>query len=358
MLFPDTPSLMNILDSISSPKIWKDLVSKYQKSHARKSIWQLCNSFIPFVLIWLLMLFALDYSYWITLLLSFPAAGFTVRLFIIQHDCGHGSFFSSMRTNDLCGLFCSIFTLTPYYYWRKKHAIHHASAGNLEQRGIGDIYTMTVNEYMQLSRWGKLKYRLYRNPLILFIFSPAILFLIVYRFPSPRLKTLRNYRSSVYITDIAIALLTGVLIWLVGLKAFLLIQLPITIVTSSTGAWLFFVQHQFEDTYWADKEDWNYAYAALAGSSYYKLPGILQWFTGNIGFHHIHHLSPRIPNYMLEKCHKENPDFQKAAKVLTFRTSFKSILLSLWDEKQKKLVSFRQMKQLYSKMDKVLDTSL
>ena len=347
---------MNIPDSISSPQVWKNLVSKYQESKKWKSIWQLANSFIPFVLVWILMLFFINYSYWITLLLAFPAAGFTIRIFIIQHDCGHGSFFSSRRANDLTGLFCSIFTLTPYYYWRKSHAIHHASAGNLEQRGIGDIYTMTVSEYRKQSRWGKFKYRLYRNPLILFIFSPLILFVIIYRFPSPRMKALKNYRSNVYWTDLAIAVLIGVLIWLVGLKTFLLIQFPITIITSSTGAWLFFVQHQFEDTYWADGENWNYAYAALAGSSYYKLPKVLQWFTGNIGFHHIHHLSPRIPNYMLEKCHKENPDFREAAKVLTFSSGFKSVLLSLWDEKQKKLVSFRQMKRLYPKMGKVLDT--
>ena len=343
---------MSVLNSIVKPQVWKNLVEEYQKSHAGKSIWQLCNSFIPFVLIWLLMLYALNYSYWITLLLAFPAAGFTVRIFIIQHDCGHGSFFKSRRANDFCGLFCSIFTLTPYHYWRKRHAIHHASAGNLEHRGIGDIYTMTVNEYMQQTRWGKFKYRLYRNPLLLFLVIPTILFLFIYRFPTSRSKELRSYQFSVYITSLVIAVLVGTLIWLVGLKTFLIVQLPITFITSSTGAWLFFIQHQFENTYWADEEDWDYAYAALRGSSYYKLPKVLQWFTGNIGFHHIHHLSPRIPNYMLEKCHRENPEFQKAANILTVRSSLKSILLSLWDENQKKLVSFRQFKRIYIKMQK------
>jgi acyl-lipid omega-6 desaturase (Delta-12 desaturase) len=343
---------MSVLNSIVKPQVWKTLVAEYQQSQARKSIWQLCNSFIPFVLIWLLMLYALNYSYWITLLLAFPASGFIVRLFIIQHDCGHGSFFKSRRANDLCGLFCSIFTLTPYHYWRKSHAIHHANAGNLEHRGIGDIYTMTVNEYMQQTRWGKFKYRLYRNPLLLFLVIPTILFLFIYRFPSSRSKELRNYQFSVYITSLVIAGLIGTLIWLVGLKTFLIIQLPITFITSSTGAWLFFIQHQFENTYWADEEEWDYAYAALRGSSYYKLPKVLQWFTGNIGFHHIHHLSPRIPNYMLEKCHKEIPEFQKTATVLTIRTSLKSILLSLWDENQKKLVSFHQLKRIYPKMRK------
>ncbi|MGE5796626.1 MAG: fatty acid desaturase [Ignavibacteria bacterium] len=341
---------MSIINSISAPQVWKNLVSKYQKSYTGKSIWQLCNSFIPFVMIWILMLFALDYSILLTLLLAFPAAGFTIRLFIIQHDCGHGSFFNSKRANDLCGLFCSIFTLTPYYYWRKKHAIHHASAGNLEERGTGDIYTMTVNEYMRQSRWGKIKYRLYRNPIILFVIFPSILFLIVHRFPSPREKKLKMYSLSVYMTSLVIAGLSGLLIWLAGLEAFLLIQLPITIISSSAGIWLFFVQHQFEDTYWTDNKNWDYTYAALSGSSFYKLPKVLQWFTGNIGFHHIHHLSPRIPNYMLEKCHKENPELQNTAVELTLRKSLKSLLLGLWDENQKKLVSFRQYKRVYLKM--------
>lgn len=343
---------MNASDLLTNPVVWKDLVSGYQKSQTGKSLWQLFNSFIPFIIIWLLMLYSVGFGYWLTLLLAFPAAGFSIRLFIIQHDCGHGSFLKSKRANDLCGLFCSIFTFTPYHYWRKKHAIHHKSAGNLQHRGIGDIYTMTVTEYFRLSRWRKLKYRLYRNPLILFIVFPTILFLIVYRFPSTRDRNLRNYRFSVYMTSLVIGLLIGGLIWLVGLKMFLLVQLPISIITSSTGAWLFFVQHQFEDTYWADDENWDFSQAALHGSSYYKLPKILQWFTGNIGFHHIHHLSPRIPNYLLEKCQKDNPELQQTAKVLTLRTSLKSMLLSLWDENQKKLVSFRESERLY-KMKKV-----
>jgi acyl-lipid omega-6 desaturase (Delta-12 desaturase) len=338
---------VNASDSLTNPAVWKNLVAGYQKSQTRKSIWQLSNSFIPFVLIWLFMLYALEYSYWVTLLMAFPASGFSIRLFIIQHDCGHGSFFKSNRANDMCGLFCSIFTFTPYHYWRKKHAIHHKYTGNLKQRGIGDIYTMTVTEYFSLSRWGKLKYRLYRNPLILFIVFPTVLFLIVYRFPSTRDRNLRNYRFGVYMTSLVIGLLIAGLIWLVGLKMFLLVQLPISIITSSTGAWLFFVQHQFEDTYWADDENWDFSKAALHGSSYYRLPKVLQWFTGNIGFHHIHHLSPRIPNYLLEKCQKENPELQDTATVLTLRSSLKSILLSLWDEKQKKLVSFRQSRRLY-----------
>ncbi|HEY6906255.1 MAG TPA: fatty acid desaturase [Ignavibacteriaceae bacterium] len=337
---------MNTPDTVSNPLNWKNLVSRYQKSNTLKSIWQLSNSFIPFVLIWILMLYSLDYGWWITFLLAFPAAGFSIRLFIIQHDCGHGSFFKSQRANDLCGLFCSIFTFTPYHYWRKKHAIHHKNAGNLHHRGVGDIYTMTVSEYYRQSRWGKLKYRLYRNPLILFIVFPTVLFIILYRFPSPRDRNLKSYAFSVYTTSLVIGLLIGTLIWLTGVESFLLVQLPISVITSSTGAWLFFVQHQFEDTYWAEEDNWDFTKAALHGSSYYKLPKVLQWFTGNIGFHHIHHLSPRIPNYLLERCQKENPELQNTASVLTIRKSFKSMLLSLWDENQKKLVSFRQSKKL------------
>lgn len=292
------------------------------------------------------MFYTLNISFWLVLLLAFPAAGFVIRLFIIQHDCGHGSFFKSTRANDLCGLFCSIFTFTPYHFWRKKHSIHHKRAGNLKHRGIGDIYTMTVKEYFRKSGWEKFKYRLYRNPLILFVVFPVILFLIVYRFPSLKKDNLKNYRFSVYMTSLVIGFLIGVIIWLVGLKSFLLIQLPITAITSSAGSWLFFIQHQFEDTYWAEDKDWEFSEEAMHGSSYYKLPGILQWFTGNIGFHHIHHLSPRIPNYLLDKCQKENPELQESAKILTLRKSLKSMFLSLWDEKQKKLVSYRQSKRL------------
>ncbi|MBI4640761.1 MAG: fatty acid desaturase [Candidatus Tectomicrobia bacterium] len=328
----------------SKPSVWKSLVAKYQTAHTWKSIWQLCNTFIPFLMLWYLMYLTFEISYWLTLPLAFPTAGFLVRLFIIQHDCGHGSFFKSRKVNDRMGMFCSLFTWTPYYYWQKSHAIHHAHAGDLEHRGIGDVYTMTVNEYLQQGRWRKLKYRLYRNSLILFVFVPILLFIVLYRFPTSRAKAMKKVQSSVYWTNLALGLVVGGMIWLVGLKAFLLVHAPILVIASSAGAWLFFIQHQFEGTYWANNETWDYTLAALQGSSYYKLPKILQWFTGNIGFHHIHHLSPRIPNYLLEKCHDENPMFQETV-VLTLRTSLKSIFLSLWDEEQKRLISFHDLKQ-------------
>lgn len=333
----------------SSHASWKHLVAQYQTSHTWKSIWQLCNSLIPFIVLWYVMYRSLEVGYWLTLLLAIPTAGFVVRLFIIQHDCGHGSFFRSRKYNDTVGMVCSLFTWTPYYYWQKSHAIHHANAGNLENRGIGDIYTMTVSEYLEESAWGKFKYRLYRNPIVLFFVLPTLLFVVAYRFPTSTAAALKRVNSSIYWTNIGLALLIGSLIWLVGWQEFLLIQAPITIIASSAGAWLFFVQHQFEDTYWASDGSWDFTAAALQGSSYYKLPKVLQWFTGNIGFHHIHHLSPKIPNYLLEKCHEENPLFREAV-VLTLRTSLKSIYLNLWDEEQNKLIGIHQLKQRQPEM--------
>jgi len=336
--------MMSISNSMARHPDWKSLIAQYQMSHAWKSIWQLCNSFIPFFLLWYVMYLSLEVSYWLTALLSFPTAGFLMRFFIIQHDCGHGSFFKSRRANDRVGICCSIFTWTPYHSWQRSHAIHHAHAGNLEHRGIGDIHTMTVNEYLQQSSWGKFKYRLYRNPLVLFVLAPIFLFVVLYRFPTSHPTPIRRVQSSVYWTDLALLMVVGGMIWLVGLKAVLLVQGPIIVIASSTGTWLFFIQHQFEDTYWTRDDSWDYTLAALRGSSYYRLPNILRWFTGNIGFHHIHHLSPRIPNYLLKKCHDENPIFREAV-VLTFRSSLNSICLSLWDEEQKKLIGFHHLKQ-------------
>ncbi len=334
-------------DSSTKPDktAWTALVAKYQTPSAWKSIGQAGNTFIPFFLLWYLMYHSLDYSYWLTLGLALPTAGLVVRIFIIQHDCGHGSFFKSRKVNDYLGSVCGLLTLTPYYYWRKSHAIHHATASNLEHRGIGDIYTMTIKEYLQQSKWGRLKYRLYRNPLILFVLAPTFLFVVFYRFPLAESKSWKREQASVWWTNLAIGAVVAILSLTIGFKAFLLVQLPITLLAATLGTWLFFVQHQFEDTYWAKKGEWDYTLAALKGSSYYKLPQVLQWFTGNIGFHHVHHLSPRIPNYFLQKCHEENPVFQQVV-VLTLWSSFKTIFLSLWDEEQGRLVSFRQLNSI------------
>jgi len=328
-----------------TPTEWKQIVAKYQNSEYIKSLWQFTNSFIPFCLTWVLMYYSLDVSYFLTILLSLFASGFIMRIFIIQHDCGHGSFFNSRKANDYLGMVCSVLTFTPYHYWRKSHAIHHAAVGKLEERGIGDVYTMTVDEYLARNKWGRLKYRLYRNPFILFMVIPPVLFLFLYRFPISKLAVMKSLHTTVYITNLVIALIAGSIIYFIGFKAFLMIQVPIIIFSLCVGTWFFYVQHQFEDTYWNDDKDWDYTEAALKGSSYYKLPKVLQWFTGNIGFHHIHHLSPRIPNYKLEKCHKENPLFQTST-TLTLRTSMKSMILNLWDERSKRLISFGDLKKL------------
>lgn len=321
----------------------KTLLERYHLPKAGSSLWQVANSFLPFFLLWYLMVVSLEVSYLLTLALAFPATGFLTRIFIIQHDCGHGSFFRSRRANTFTGLCCSLLTLTPYHYWRKSHAIHHAGAGKLDDRGIGDIYTMTVDDYLRRSRARRLLYRVYRNPVVLFLLAPTFLFTVLYRFPVSRVNALRRLEPGIYLTNIAIAAIVAGIIYLVGWKTFLAVQAPITILTSTLGMWLFYLQHQFEDTYWSNGEEWSFEDAALRGSSYLRLPRVLQWFTGNIGFHHIHHLSPRIPNYRLEQVHNESPDGWQAT-VLTIRSSLKSIPLALWDEERRKLISFSELK--------------
>jgi acyl-lipid omega-6 desaturase (Delta-12 desaturase) len=325
---------------------WRNLVAKYQQPDVRTSVWQVINSFGGYFLSWVVMYLTLDIGYWLTLLLAVPAAGFLVRIFIIQHDCGHASFFKDRRVNDRLGMVCSIFTLVPYKYWRKSHAIHHAHHAELEERGIGDIWTMTVDEYWQASRMKRLIYRAFRNPFFLFSVAPAINFVIIGRFPSGESRDWKHgERASVWWTNLAIIVWMGTLAYFIGLGPFIAIQLPVTIIASSVGTFLFYVQHQFERTYWEHTPQWDYTMAALAGSSYYKLPKVLQWFTGNIGFHHIHHLSPRIPNYKLQEVHEENPLFQRVAQ-LTLRSSLHTVWLALWDEKNQRLITFREAIQL------------
>jgi acyl-lipid omega-6 desaturase (Delta-12 desaturase) len=264
-----------------------------------------------------------------------------VRIFIIFHDCGHGSFFKSRRANDLVGFLTGVLTCTPFHHWRWEHAIHHASAGDLDARGTGDVWTLTVQEYLEASRWKRFAYRLARNPFVLFLLAPFYLFLVQQRFASP--KAAPRERRSVHWTNLALLVWGAGLSFLFGFKSFLLIQLSMMAAAGAGGVWLFYVQHQFEGVYWERGVDWDYATAALKGSSFYKLPGILKWFSGNIGFHHIHHLSPRIPNYNLERCHQAEPLFQ-TVKPVTFWSSFKSLTFRLWDEERHRLVSFRAVK--------------
>jgi omega-6 fatty acid desaturase (delta-12 desaturase) len=293
------------------------------------------------VLVWVLIYWSLSVSYWLTLPLAVINGGVLVRAFIIFHDCGHGSFFKSRLANDIVGFITGMITFTPYHHWRWEHSLHHASSGDLDRRGTGDVWTMTVQEYLDSPRWRRCVYRLTRNPVLLLVVGPLLLFLVRERFPSS--KASARERRSVWSMNLAVAAMVGTLCWVFGWKAYLLIQLTISMVGGAVGVWMFYVQHQFEGAYWDRTEDWDYTTAALQGSSYFHLPRILQWFTGNIGFHHIHHLSPRIPNYNLERCHKSHPVFRKV-KALTLLSSFKSISYHLWDEPGRRLISFRDLR--------------
>jgi acyl-lipid omega-6 desaturase (Delta-12 desaturase) len=324
---------------------WKNLVAQYQKPDVRKSVWQVINSFGGFFGCLVVMYLSLYVGYWLTLLLAIPTAGFLVRMFIIQHDCGHGSFFKSRRANDSIGIVCGLFTMTAYSYWQKGHAVHHAHHAELEERGIGDVWTMTVEEYLKSPRWKRAVYRVFRNPFFLFGLAPAVNFIVLNRLPLTTEPHWHNgERASVWWTNLALAGWLAATSALVGFSTVVMIQLPVVMIAASVGTWLFYVQHQFERTYWEHTAQWDYTLAAMEGSSYYKLPKVLQWFTGNIGFHHIHHLSPRIPNYNLPKCHEQNPLFQRVAQ-LSLRSSFKTVTLALWDENRQRLVTFREAKR-------------
>jgi omega-6 fatty acid desaturase (delta-12 desaturase) len=288
------------------------------------------------------MVYALAVSYWLMLPLAILAAGFLVRIFIIFHDCGHGSFFKSKRANNAVGVIAGLLNLTPYRYWRWQHALHHGTAGDLDHRGSGDIWTLTVQEYLRRTRWKRFAYRLARNPLVLFVAAPLYIFVVHHRFAAPAAPD--RERRSVRYTNWALLGIMVAMSTLIGLKAVLIIQLSVSAFAGAAGLWLFYVQHQFEGAYWARSDDWNYTAAALQGSSFYKLPRILQWFTGNIGFHHIHHLSPRIPNYHLQRCHDADPFFE-TIKPLTLFGSLKSLTFRLWDERRNAFVGFRQLDQ-------------
>ena len=324
-----------------APPAWKDIVARYQKSEVWRGVWQLVNTLVPYGALWGLMYLSVQVSWWLTLPLAVLAAGFLVRVFIIFHDCGHGSFLPSRRANDILGFITGVLTFTPYYHWRWEHALHHATSGDLDRRGTGDVWTLTVQEYLEASRWKRFAYRLARNPVILFGVAPLFLFLIKMRIPAA--KAPRRERHSVAWTNLALVGVAAVMSWVFGLEVYLLLQVFIVMLAGSAGLWLFYVQHQFEGVYWERSEEWDYATAALKGSSFYKLPKVLQWFSGNIGFHHIHHLSTRIPNYHLEKCHRAEPLFQ-TVKPVTLFGSLKSLTFRLWDEQRQRLVGYRVLK--------------
>jgi len=331
---------------VSNAAQLKKSVSSFELPDAAASRKQLLNTLPPFVLLWIAAYYSLSVSYALTLLFAAIAAGFLIRTFIVFHDCCHQSFFKSRKANDVWGTLTGILTLFPYRQWKHSHNIHHGASGNLDKRGVGDMWLLTVDEYLAASRWTRIRYRIYRNPLVMFGVGPFAVFLLEYRFNRKGAK--RAERINTWITNAGIALLYGGLVWAVGWQAFLLVQLPIFWISGAAGIWLFYVQHQFEDSYFENEEDWSYVKAAVEGSSYYKLPKLLQWLTGNIGFHHVHHLSPKVPNYLLETAHAAVPPLQHATTV-TLSTSLQSLRFKLWDENAKRFVTFRQIKPLLAK---------
>jgi omega-6 fatty acid desaturase (delta-12 desaturase) len=319
--------------------LWATRLAAYKGPKLWYSIWQLTTAAALFAGTWVLMYASLEISYWLTLLLAIPAAFFMIRLFIIQHDCGHAAFFKSSRVADTVGSIIGVLTLTPYHYWKKTHAIHHATSGNLEHRGFGDIDTLTVDEYLGRSPWQRFIYRVYRHPLILFGAGAVLHFFIRHRLPTIVPREWTRERRSILWTDFWLVTAIAAMGMMLGFRAFLLVQLPVTLLSTVMGVWLFYVQHQFEPTYWEHDDRWVYNEAALQGSSYYRLPRVLQWATGNIGLHHVHHLHPRIPNYRLQQALDDHPELRDVP-TLTLWESFRCVRLTLWDEQQRKLVPF------------------
>jgi omega-6 fatty acid desaturase (delta-12 desaturase) len=308
------------------------------------SVWQIANTFPPLLILFYAMYRALPVSYALVLALAIIAAGFVVRVFIIQHDCGHGSFFRSTKANDRMGWICSVFTLVPYLYWKRQHQLHHATSGNLDKRGSGDMDLCTVSEYLKLSPRERFRYRAYRNPLVFLLIGPLVMYLWTNRLVFDRTQTTRRQRRSVYVTNLMTITLVIAAGLTVGFGKALMILGPVLYIAGGAGIWLFYIQHQFEHTYWKRGVEWNLRFAALKGSSFYRLPAVLRWFTGNIGFHHIHHLDESTPNYGLPQVYAEHPELQDVYTV-TLLSSLKTAFLSVWDEEQERLISFRELKR-------------
>jgi acyl-lipid omega-6 desaturase (Delta-12 desaturase) len=315
-------------------------VAAFRGAQDRRAMWELAASAVPLGILWMLMWLSLDVSYGLTLLLSLPAAGFLLRLFLIQHDCGHGSFLKARRANDWLGRCIGVITLSPYDYWRRTHAMHHASTGDLDRRGFGDVATLTVLEFAVLSKFGQLQYRLYRHPFVMFGVGPAFVFLLQHRVPIGLMRAGWRPWISTMGTNAVVALIWSVMIFVIGLGPFLLIQLPMTLIAASIGVWLFFVQHQFEHTYWRGGDEWSFHEAAVYGSSHYILPRGLRWITANIGLHHVHHLCSTIPSYRLPAVLSAHPELGNFNRM-TVRESFNLVPLALWDERTRRLVTFK-----------------
>jgi omega-6 fatty acid desaturase (delta-12 desaturase) len=320
----------------------RTLLNPYAKPDNGRAVWQIVDTYLPYFGIWGLLIYLLKSgaSFFVIVPLLIVAALLLVRIFIIFHDCTHGSFFASRRANTILGYFSGFLTFTPFTYWQHNHLVHHGTYANLDKRGVGDLWTLTVNEYRALSPAKRLAYRLYRNPLIFLGIGPGYSFLITQRFLYNWEG--RHERFSATVTNVAIVMIVALASLTIGFKTYLMIQVPIMLIAGAAGVWLFYVQHQFEGVYWAHQDEWDPARAAMDGSSYYKLPKVLQWFTGNIGLHHVHHVLPRIPNYRLQECYDSSPEMQKV-QPLTLLKSLSSVKLNLWDEKQQKLVSFASL---------------
>jgi len=318
------------------------LTSDLARPDVRRSLQALATSVLPFVVLWAVMYRALTVSYLVVLLLAVPAAGFLVRTYIVFHDCAHGSFLAGRRANAWLGAVLAMIVFTPFARWKRDHVAHHATAGDLDRRGAGDVPTLTVAEYESRSWRGALAYRLFRNPLVMFglgpLFSMVVLPRIVKRTEA------RRIRRSVWTTNVTLTLTIGLLCWLVGWQAFVLVEAPIVVVAGGAGLWLFYVQHQFHDTYWERTEAWNYTDAALRGSSYLRLPRLLQFFSGNIGLHHVHHLHPRIPNYNLQRAHDIDPIFH-TVRPLSLWDGLRAVRLKLWDEDHARLVTWADLRK-------------
>ncbi len=320
-------------------------LARYREPNNGRSVVELLITLVPFVLLWLMMWMCLwlHIGYGLYLLLAVPTGGFLVRLFMIQHDCGHGSFFRHRLMNDWVGRVIGVLTLTPYDFWRRAHSIHHATSGNLGRRGIGDVDTLTVREYLALPRWRRFGYRLYRNPIIMFGVGPTYLFILRHRLPFGLEREGWSPWVSTMATNGAIALVVGAMMWWIGVGPFLLVHMPITVVGGAIGVWLFYIQHQFEHTVWSEDRNWNVRTAALYGSSHYDLPAVLRWFTANIGVHHIHHLCSRIPFYRLPLALRQHPDLANVGR-LTLGQSLACVRLVLWDETTRRLITFRELR--------------
>jgi len=338
------PAIRGASSATTSPSgaFWRQTLAPYARPHIGRSLLDLATSVVPYLALSVLMYLSLGVSYLLVLLIAIPAAGFLVRTFILFHDCSHGSFLASKRANIWLGTVLGLLVYSPFLRWRHDHAVHHATSGDLDRRGGGDVRTLTVSEYLELPWRGRLGYRIFRNPVVMFGVGPIVALLVGPRLVSRSARP--RMRRSVIGTNFVLALLVGGLCWLVGWRDYLLIQAPTVLLAGSAGIWLFYVQHQFEDAYWESGEGWSYADAALRGSSYLKLPRVLQFFSGNIGLHHVHHLSARIPNYNLQRAHDENAIFHQVP-ILSLADGLRAVRLKLWDEDRGRLVTFAEARK-------------